>query len=87
MAQYDQCESCGNTEDGATIYQCKNCGRVGCSNCANPEDDDGNALIGTCFCDGDASDYSNGRLFTVLGHISSDPDDDSDDDDEDYDDE
>jgi hypothetical protein len=75
VAKYTECESCGNTEDGATIYQCKACGRVGCSNCANPETDDGEWDLGTCFCGADKDDYANGRLFSVLGHITSDDDD------------
>lgn len=70
MANYSECPQCGNDQEGDTIYQCKNCGRVGCSNCANPETSGGDWEIGTCFCDGDASDYDDGRLFAVLGHIA-----------------
>lgn len=69
MAKYTQCDGCGNEESGDTIYQCKNCGRVACSNCANPESSQGSWEIGTCFCGGDKNDYPDSRLFTVLGHI------------------
>ena len=86
MAIYVECPSCGNQESGDTIYQCKNCGRIGCSECANPSTSDGDWEIGTCFCGGDKNDFDRNRLFTVKGHIESDDDEDYDDDD-DYDDE
>ena len=69
MAKYSECPSCGNKESGDTIYQCKSCGRVGCSVCANPETSHGRWEIGTCFCGGDKSDYRDNRLFGVKGHI------------------
>lgn len=69
MAKYHECPSCGNEEEGDTIYQCKSCGRVGCSNCANPETESGSWEIGTCFCGADKEDYPDNRLFAVLGEI------------------
>ena len=69
MARYSSCPSCGNEEIGDTIYQCKICGRVGCSECVNPNTSYGGWKIGTCFCGADRSDYSDNGLFSVKGHI------------------
>jgi hypothetical protein len=66
-----RCGKCGNAQVGDTLYKCKACGRVGCSNCANPEESDGTWELGTCYCGADSSDYG-GRLFTVVGHIGED---------------
>lgn len=75
MPKYYECPDCGNSEEGDTIYQCRSCGRVACSNCANPETGQDEWEVGTCFCDGDKNDYDDGRLFSVLGHIEEKDDD------------
>jgi hypothetical protein len=66
-----RCNKCGYARVGATLYECKACGRKGCSNCANPEDADGDWELGTCYCGADKDDYG-GTLFTVVGHIGED---------------
>ena len=33
MGEYRQCAHCGNSETGAVIYSCDNCGQIYCSEC------------------------------------------------------
>lgn len=35
MATYHSCRNCGNSEEGDKIYQCRECGKVFCKDCAS----------------------------------------------------
>lgn len=76
MEAYTSCPHCDNNESGETIYECRACGRVCCSKCANPEDSEGNYALSTCTCGADSGEYQRGRLFDVVGHICTDTDED-----------
>lgn len=62
---------CGNECKGDTLYRCKACGREGCSDCANPEGEDGEWELSTCYCGADVDDFGK-TLFTVVGHLGED---------------
>lgn len=59
MAEYAQCPHCGNSEEGAVIRKCNDCGKVYCDSCRG----------GTFDFNGNCPSCKKGFSEKVLGHV------------------